>query len=447
MKVTTVGFDLAERSPRCMRSTAPARRCCGSGFHRGSAWRPAPLPPALVGMEACSGRIPEQELRAAPGAGRGSWLRALWCPIVRARKRRQRCRGDLRGGQPPSMRHVPVKSAEQQASPGAAPRAPGLTVERTGTIDELRQAAGRVRHRAARGVLPSCGPRRFAVLEDTCDAVPSTSRDEPSPISMSASVELDQKYLGFNQELEALARHSDAAERLTADTISGRSRPRRWWRASPMPAVRQRPGRPPGWDSYSGSHATAAMCAWAHHQARDASLDAADPRHPCSALQYQGQPDQARRCPRGGAGAPRHAQSGRRAGSQNLAHRLGAAGSRRGLQPRRPRADARTTPGRSGRGDSSAASTAKRSPMTERSRPAQAALFNATTLRSADDEGPTPRLSSGPEPYHAHQPPYLEHAARPRRRPLASPCRTRRVSIVSVERRADDVPREVRVLC
>jgi transposase len=112
----------------------------------------------------------------------------------------------------PSMRLVPVKSAEQQALLVLHRVRQGLTVERTGTINQLRGLLaefgivlpkGRYQLRAQIG----------AVLADLGNGIPSLARRAFVDLNERIG-ELDQKILGYDRELEALARQSDAAKRL-----------------------------------------------------------------------------------------------------------------------------------------------------------------------------------------------------------------------------------------
>jgi transposase len=112
------------------------------------------------------------------------------------------------------MRFVPVKSAEQQALLVLHRVRQGITAERTATINQVRGllsefgiviAKGRYRLRA-------CLPE---VLEDTENALPSLARRALTDLGEHIG-ELDQKILAYDRELEALARHSEPAQRLQA---------------------------------------------------------------------------------------------------------------------------------------------------------------------------------------------------------------------------------------
>jgi transposase len=112
------------------------------------------------------------------------------------------------------MRFVPVKSAEQQALLVLHRVRQGITAERTATINQVRGllsefgiviAKGRYRLRA-------CLPE---VLEDTENALPSLARRALTDLAEHIG-ELDQKILAYDRELEALARHSEPAQRLQA---------------------------------------------------------------------------------------------------------------------------------------------------------------------------------------------------------------------------------------
>jgi transposase len=112
----------------------------------------------------------------------------------------------------PSMRLVPVKSAEQQGLLVLHRVRQGLTAERTGAINQLRGLLaefgivlpkGRYRLRAHIG----------AVLEDAENGIPSIARRAFADLNARIG-ELDQKILAYDRELEALARRSDAAKRL-----------------------------------------------------------------------------------------------------------------------------------------------------------------------------------------------------------------------------------------
>ncbi len=90
-----------------------------------------------------------------PGGDHGAALRGALSQ--EPEERRQRCRGDLRGGEP--AEHAARAGEERRAARtiGAAPRAPGAHGRAHRGDQSAAWASGRVRHRAAQGALPVAG--------------------------------------------------------------------------------------------------------------------------------------------------------------------------------------------------------------------------------------------------------------------------------------------------
>jgi len=214
MKVTTVGLDLAKQVFSVHGVDEHGKAVLRKRVSRGKLLELfAQLPSSLVGMEACSGAHYWARELERLGHRVGIMAPRFVVPYRKSQKNDGNdaeaiCEAVSR----PNMRHVPVKSAEQQGLLVLHRVRQGLTAERTGAINQLRGLLaefgivlpkGRYQLRAHIG----------AVLENAENAIPSLARRAFADLNTRIG-ELDQKILAYDRELEALARQSDAAKRL-----------------------------------------------------------------------------------------------------------------------------------------------------------------------------------------------------------------------------------------
>lgn len=209
-KVTTVGIDLAknvfsihgvdERGKEVFRKTVTRARLMPFI---------AQLPPCLIGLEACSGA--HEWARRLQALGHA--VRIMAPRFVSPYRRSGKNDGNdaeaiCEAVQRPSMRFVPVKSAEQQAILTVHRVRQGFIEERTATINRIRglmsefgvvlpARAAEVRRgaRAATGALPDMA--RLAVGD-----------------LLNHLVALDERIGSYDRELEALAKSSQSVRRL-----------------------------------------------------------------------------------------------------------------------------------------------------------------------------------------------------------------------------------------
>ena len=214
MKVTTVGLDLAKNVCAVHGVDEQGKVVLRRQVSRGRLLELfAQLPQCRVGVEACSGAHYWARELERLGHRVGIMAARFVAPYRKSEKNDGNdaeaiCEAVSR----PSMRFVPVKSAEQQALLVLHRVRQGLTAERTAAINQLRGLL------AEFGIVLPKGRYRLrgrigAVLEDAENGIPSLARG--AFVDLNARIgELDQKILAYDRELEALARQSDAARRL-----------------------------------------------------------------------------------------------------------------------------------------------------------------------------------------------------------------------------------------
>lgn len=209
-KVTTVGIDLAkntfslhgvdERGQMTLRKTVSRARLCEVV---------AQLPPCLIGLEACSG--------AHDWARRfqefGHTVRIMAPKFVVPYRRSGKNDGNdaeaiCEAVQRPSMRFVPVKSAEQQAILAMHRVRQGFIEERTATINRIR---GLMAEFGAVLPLKAAEVRRGAAAAS--ETLPSMARAAIADLLTHLRI-LDERITAYDRELEATARKSEAARRL-----------------------------------------------------------------------------------------------------------------------------------------------------------------------------------------------------------------------------------------
>jgi transposase len=169
----------------------------------------AQLPPCLIGLEACSGAHEwARQFQAL-----GHTVRIMAPRFVTPYRRSGKNDGNdaeaiCEAVQRPSMRFVPVKSVEQQATLTVHRVRQGFIEERTATINRIR------------GLMAEFGivlPARAAEVKRgahaAAEALPDLARRAVSDL-LAHLVILDERIAGYDRELEALARTSDSAQRL-----------------------------------------------------------------------------------------------------------------------------------------------------------------------------------------------------------------------------------------
>lgn len=209
-KVTTVGIDLAkntfsvhgvdERGQVALRKTVSRARLVELV---------AQLPPCLIGLEACSGAHEWarrfQEL--------GHTVRIMAPKFVVPYRRSGKNDGNdaeaiCEAVQRPSMRFVPIKSAEQQAILTVHRARQGFIEERTATINRIRGLM------AEFGVvlpLKAAEVRRGAAAAS--ETLPPMARSAIADLLAHMRV-LDERIAAYDRELETAARSSESARRL-----------------------------------------------------------------------------------------------------------------------------------------------------------------------------------------------------------------------------------------
>jgi transposase len=214
MKVTTVGLDLAksvftlhgadERGTTVLRKTVRRAKLLELF---------AQLAPCVVGMEACSGAQHwARELRKL-----GHDARIMAAEFVEPY--RQGGKNDANDAAAiceavgrPKMRFVPVKSVEQQAVLAVHRLRQGLVEERTALANRLRGLLTEY------GVVVGAGLDRLRralpeILEDGVNAIPGIAREVFADAAQQLR-ELDARIAAYDRRIAALARVSEAVQRL-----------------------------------------------------------------------------------------------------------------------------------------------------------------------------------------------------------------------------------------
>lgn len=209
-KITTVGIDLAKSVFSLHGVDGAGRTVFKRTVRRDQLVKVvAGLSPCLIGMEACSGA--HEWGRRFQGLGHTVRLMApkFVIPYRKSGKNDGNdaeaiCEAVTR----PSMRFVPVKSAEQQALLAMHRVRQGFIVERTATINRLRGLL------AEFGVvlpLRSVTVRRQAAA--AAENLPELARRANRDLLDQLRV-LDERIGGYDREIEAQARLSEPAQRL-----------------------------------------------------------------------------------------------------------------------------------------------------------------------------------------------------------------------------------------
>lgn len=214
MKVTTVGIDLA-KSVFSLHGVG----IDGKVALRRSVGRAdllpmfAQMPPCLIGMEACSGAHHfARQLRALGHDAR------IMAPrfVIPYRKSGKNDGNDAEAiceaVSRPNMRFVAVKSVEQQAVLVLHRVRKEVSDQRTALINQVRGMLCEF------GIVMPQGRYSFrnklpAILEDESNGIPTLARRLFREVQANIHA-LDERILGYDREIEALARQSEPARRL-----------------------------------------------------------------------------------------------------------------------------------------------------------------------------------------------------------------------------------------
>ncbi|KKL61260.1 hypothetical protein LCGC14_2197090 [marine sediment metagenome] len=216
MNPTTIGLDIAKRCFQVHGIDADGEVILVRALTR---QRLLPffsgLAPCLVGIEACAtAHHWARELRAL-----GHEVRLIPPAYVKPYVRRNK--SDARDAAAiceavgrPSMRFVPVKSAEQQASCSMTRVRDRLVSQRTGTVNALRA------HLAEFGIVAAKGIGRAralsAIIEDPEDGrLPDVARSSLSVLA-AAIVALDEQIAALDGQIRAWHRNSETSQRLAS---------------------------------------------------------------------------------------------------------------------------------------------------------------------------------------------------------------------------------------
>lgn len=214
MKVTTVGIDLAKSV-----FSVHGVGIDGKVALRRSVGRAdllpmfAQMPPCLIGMEACSGAHHfARQLRALGHDAR------IMAPrfVIPYRKSGKNDGNDAEAiceaVSRPNMRFVAVKSVEQQAVLVLHRVRKEVSDQRTALINQVRGMLCEF------GIVMPQGRYSFrnklpAILEDESNGIPTLARRLFREVQANIHA-LDERILGYDREIEALARQSEPARRL-----------------------------------------------------------------------------------------------------------------------------------------------------------------------------------------------------------------------------------------
>ncbi len=209
-KITTVGIDLAKNVFSVHAIDEEGQVVLRKSITRARLMSLAGQWPACtVGMEACSGA----HEWARKFQALGHTVRIMAARFVTPYRRNGKNDGNdaeaiCEAMQRPSMRFVPVKSAEQQAVLSVHRVRQGFVEERTATINRVRGLLAEFGQ-----VLPqrAAEVRRGAAI--AAEALPSLARSAIQDL-LAHLHELDDRVTAYDRQLEQLARSSEATQRL-----------------------------------------------------------------------------------------------------------------------------------------------------------------------------------------------------------------------------------------
>ena len=209
-KITTLGIDLAKNT-----FSVHGIDQGGAVLLRKTVTRArlmpliAQLPVCLIGLEACSGAHEwARQFQAL-----GHTVRIMAPRFVVPYRRSGKNDGNdaeaiCEAVQRPSMRFVPVKSTEQQATLTVHRVRQGFVEERTATINRIRGLMSEFGI-----VLPARAVEVKRGAHAAAEALPDLARHAIRDL-LAHLVVLEERIGGYDRELVALARSSDAAQRL-----------------------------------------------------------------------------------------------------------------------------------------------------------------------------------------------------------------------------------------
>jgi transposase len=217
-EVTTIGLDIAKQVFHVHGADASGAAQFSRRLTRTKVLEFfASQPPCLVAMEACGGahywareiKRLGHEVRLIPPA----YVK----PFVKRQKNDARdAEAICEAAQRPSMRFVPVKSEEQQASAAVFRTRDLMVRQRTQLVNALRGLTSEYGWVAGQGRSRLAG--LIASIDDPCCALPKPARDALLVIIESIKA-LEEHIAGLDQEITRRAREDEEARRLM--TIPG----------------------------------------------------------------------------------------------------------------------------------------------------------------------------------------------------------------------------------
>jgi transposase len=208
--VTTVGIDLAKNVFSLHGVNAQGREVLRRTVRRGQLMAlVAQLPPCLIGLEACSGA---HEWARQFGAF-GHTVRLMAPKFVAPYRRGGKNDGNdaeaiCEAVSRPSMRFVPVKSAEQQAVLALHRVRQGFVEERTATLNRIRGLLAEFGH-----VLPQRAVEVRRRLPSLLEQLPALAARALGDLQAHVRV-LEQNILDYERELAQLSRADARAQRV-----------------------------------------------------------------------------------------------------------------------------------------------------------------------------------------------------------------------------------------
>lgn len=214
MNVTTVGIDLAKNVFSVHGVDSHGKVVLKKTVSRSKLVECfANLPPAIIGMEACSGA--HHWARALRSLGHDARIIAPRF-VIPYRKSGKNDGNDAEAiceaVSRPAMRFVPVKSVEQQAVLSLHRIRSTVVAERTAQINQIRGLLSEFGLIMPKGRYPA-QHHIPDILEDAENGLPSLARRLLHDIYQRIQT-LNQQILAYDREIESLARQSEPARRL-----------------------------------------------------------------------------------------------------------------------------------------------------------------------------------------------------------------------------------------
>ena len=209
-EITTVGIDLAKTMFSVHGVDSAGRTLLRKSVRREKVMELiASLPPCLIGMEACGGAHEWARKFQACGHRVGIMMARFVAPYCKSSKNDGNdaeaiCEAVGR----PNMRFVPVKSAEQQSVLSLHRVRQGFIEQRTATINRIRGLLAEFGI-----VLPQRADqvRRAAVV--VAEALPVLAREAITDLRAHLAY-LDERIIGYERQLIALAKQHEPARRI-----------------------------------------------------------------------------------------------------------------------------------------------------------------------------------------------------------------------------------------